>query len=560
MSFTAELLLEMRRCFENNDWDTLNQKIAYEDALAGCHRELSHFKTVAMFNTDELRRSADFVALLTARLRFNKRHYLQMLVDTLMDMERFDDALPYARELCAMYQNSAGVYQRLAACAEKLGDEKLHKYAVGKYCYCSAVSDIKNLDFAAAANHLWGSVQSGEHDSRGPWLLGKALLFCGEHEKAGEIWQVGLDLLVAEDPIRQDIKHDQLSQAMRLGRFDRAQELIDDLFGLDHNDLEAMRALAIVYERAGQPLSAIRLYHAILELYPFDVPASLKAIHLASMMFEHYQQGLSPIDDESRILVAKVLQHAGYHTAATSMLDSVTGDSPVFRDARLMIIEHFIDSSEFEKALNILQPLMDSQPEDDMYLTMAAQCHCYLGSYTVAEELADRASWINFDNKQAQYWLAESRYWQCNIGTDMTEEQLLEVINSYEDYAYHNPADGLAHERIADVYNILQRYPEVEQNITAARDRGHTSPRASYLLGAYYQSQRNFSAAIKEYDYAIELNGGVGFFAPLIDRAKCYFELGGIERAQSEALKILEDWPGDAEAEELLADCRKRIR
>lgn len=545
MSWTLELLETMREHFAQENWQALNAGIAYESALKGEHPELSHFKVVAMSRLEQERCTDAFLKLVKARLvhQAHRGLYLQLQADTLMQMERFAEAISPIQKLCALYEGNPHLYERLVVCADKLGDQDLFHQALGRYRYSLAVQEAQKLDFAAAANLLWESVQRVGHDQRAPWLLAKSLSYCREYEKAEQIWQLGWQELDDGDPLREDIQRDRLQQALRTGKTELTQELAEQLLDHHADDVEALRSLALVREQEGELLSAIGLYHRILEHYPYDVLASLKAIFLANQMVEHQQAGLTPLDDGSRILIAKVFVHAGYDAAAMAMLEAVKRASPCYREAKLLQVERIMVAREYERALELLEIELAESEEDDMFLAMAAESQCCLGNYAVAEALADRASWIDYDNKRAQFWLAESRYQQFNSGIEMDTEQLLNIINSYEDYGDHNPGDGFPYMRIADLYLCMGDYWQIEANINEARDRGHISSRASYLMGRYWQFKKRYEAAVKEYSYAIELNDGQGYFSVWVQRAECYLELGKHAEARQDLMGLMQQWP-----------------
>ncbi len=549
MSQTLASIEQMQQYLKDQQWEALNELITYDDALNDVRHEQCHFKLVAMFNLDHLRITEDFLRLLQARknLSDNDPQYLYMLADTLMDRAQYAEAIPIIQDLSSIYQDNPYLYERLLVCAKSLNDDGLFVAALGKYRYSMAVQKMQELDFAEVANQLWESVQSEQYDARAPWLLGRALSYCGEYTEAENVWRKGWSDPEVDDSMRFDILQDRLQKVLGEGGSEEILFAIDQILELDKDDLEALRALAVVQERDGELLTALSVYQRLLDRYPWDISASLKTVYLANHLFEYHQSGMTLIDDESKLLVCRVLFHAGYESAALTLLEGIEQSASCFRQARVMMIEHLISNNEFDQALALLQPLLVDFAQDDELMALAAQSHCEKNDYQMAAELAGKAFEINVDNKRARFWWADSFYWQCNTGTPMSTGQLMDVISAYKEYADYNQTDGLPYIRVAEVYRIMKQYEPIQQYITLARDRGFLNPRVGYLMGLYYQSKQDYPAAIKEYNYAFEVNSGGVFLEALLARARCYFEAGELALAQEDLELLNERWPENEE-------------
>lgn len=560
MSITIDKVVHWRQLFKEQSWVQLDASIPLADAMKGAFPDVSHFKVMAMANIEEQRKSDAFVDLLKARMRHleHKPLYMTMLVDALMDLHRFAEAVEALMELRAIYPDSPKLFEQMVHCAEQLGRDDLLEYAQGRFELSIGKELSKRFRFEDAVRYLKAANERNQADPRCGWLLGQALTMAGDYKSAA----VCLSQQPAGTENQRDVILMQLEVALRTRNIATAKSIAEELLKENPAQIESLRALALVQEWTGDLLGAVATYHAIIKQYPFDVVASLKAIHIARHLVVSQVGNVVPFSDNQRITIACVLMDGGYEESGLEMLRAVKRSSNHYERARLLEIDHLIKHSHYENALKLLDSELKSAPESDEYLARAAQCHCLLGNYKRAEFLASKAADINYNNIDNLFWLAESQHLQCANGTVMTTEQLRWVISMYNSYAKHYPRDGYPLFRIANTHYIMKQYHLIKDCIDEARYRGYKNPRASYLMGKYWQDDGNLKEAIKEFTHAIELDATGKFYRAYYERAQTALMERNLPLAMQDARHLLSLWPDDKDALELMesvnAAARKR--
>lgn len=541
-----ERLTRLRALYSQKDWLALGSSISLDEAMAGVHHEICHFKIMAMAHQDELRLSQDFIDLLDAR-KVHLEHrttYLRLKTDTLMDMGRFQDAIVPLQQLIDLYPDNPHLYHRLCICAEKLGQTERLRHAEAQFNFCAGKDLHRHFRFPDATNYLRKAYDTAPSDNTA-WLLAQSLMFINEIEESQS-----LTAQIDEHcPFYQDILELRLELAIKRRQPEVLDAIAIELLTIESEHCGALHALALSKEWQHDLLGAIELYHRVLQHYPYDIVATLKAIHIAHHLVDAEYNNLSPFSDHQRITIATVFFDAGYAQAGESLLSAVPRASTEFKRARLLQIDQHLQNERYEAALEILEYELKSHPDDDDYLTRAAECHCHFKHYSTALRLARKAEDLNWENWRNHFWIAESQFLDFFASNEMrTTDELLDIVNAYRAYTHGYPNDGFPYLRMAEIYFCMKQYDEIKDLITEAWDRGHTSPRAAYLMGWYFRDCEQFDSAIQQYTDAIQLHAPDIYYQAHLERATVALHCGQIELASEDVSILLNTWPDDEAA------------
>ena len=547
-----ERLDELRELWRDKSYQELNELISYEEAFAGIHPEICHYKVMAMSNIDEARLTEQFLELLNARSGHKAVAdlYLQIRCDTLLDMERWEEAKPPLQSLINKQANNPYLYQRLGYIASKLGDQTLEHTALLQYHAAMGRSLLEDFNLKPAIEHLAHAQQSAPEDERIKWYLGSALAHAYRFEES----DFYLSTFDSSSPLYTIIRETRLRAHLLQNKLDIAAQLIDDLLYDDENNIAALHGRAWLLTKQGEAFAAAEHNRQILTKYPFDVVANLRAVYLASSILNNIDHTYSILNDEQRFRLAQLFCDAGYSEGGLKLLEGLSPQSTLAERSLHIRANLLIDQKQYDESIELLNEALQSSIEDANLMTSLAKALCLTKDYSQAEVWAKRAIDLDWQQWESYYWLAESRLRQFESGNaDYTASEMEDIQSDFQNYADKFPTKSIVYLRMAEIELYLDRQSSIDSYIDQARLNGHVSPRACYVMAQYHQHFQCWDEALKEYQEGIDLHNGQPYWEAYRERIILYAQLGRKKDAHRDLLVLNQHWP-NAPGVQKLAD------
>ncbi|MVF11878.1 tetratricopeptide repeat protein [Ketobacter sp. MCCC 1A13808] len=553
-----EWMQQLRSLVEQKRWVAVNDQIAYQYALAGENPEATHYKIIAMVHIDEQRASRAFIDLVSARLEYvnNDASYLNMLADACMELEQFSDAIGYLNQLIHTYPENAYLHEKLVTVAEKAGDDALARVARTRFSFYAGKSLLAQREFERSAFYLDHTLHDPDHDVRAPLFIACCYRQLNQTDDALRT----LKYYSADSDLYLDALETKLQIAIDEQDIELIRSLSAELAGMDENNISALRATAFVHEWIGETYQSLETYYRILQLYPYDVLATLKVTQLAQQFVNHATTGVVPVTTSQRIKVAKIMLNAGYEEAALQFVGSVASSDPQYLDCLFLQANHLIKQYEFKQALALLEAAFDNHTQNVELISLIAQCLRKLGHYERAIELALKGAELDPDHIMNQFWMAESLYDLLWYGhRELTENETQFTFRFYRFYATQQPRDGQPHQRLATLHYLQGSLREMRPYLDKAKDLGSYNYIVAFLYGFYELRHGSKEEALSYYSDSINLSADTPFFLAHLERAKLFIKEQAFEMAQQDIEVLQNGWPGNQRVRDLVFLLDERV-
>ncbi|MDP5138246.1 hypothetical protein ORJ04_20055 [Rheinheimera baltica] len=545
MTNCAQIDPILRGLVQQKDWQKVD---AYIDpvALSADLAEAGYYKIVALHNLPDKRNSVELQQLLQQQIDFgnNVVLYQKLLTDILLETSQYERAMSLLLSFPAHEQQSSEYFYKLVTCAKAVSNKDMLAYAVPLYHYFISIELIQAGKHEQANRFLSEIVRTEPENQYYRWLLATNLQLLGKHETVIEVAQ-SLSGDFAEAALRLKLQTAcSASQPVQIEKYAKA------LLNLVADDIQALHALASAASMQNNVLEALRQYQLVLELYPFDVLASLKSIFWSKQLAQRPLTALSEIyNDEECLLLSKALFNAGYKKYALSIAEERCFVEQPQQEALMLTADFCAQMYGDIEAFNFMQRHManwlqwptvgfkfarygikvidniDKNRSDNKNFS-----ECFVEE--VLSFLRQMMPGLNGEEQiVARYLMQETRYHLTRNFTYLTVDEYPSAEADYLAYAGLVSRDGMAYMRLAQLKMTADDLAAAQEYVVLAKQRHQYSFFLHFISAKFYNHCSKWKEAIKQATDGINMYA-TGYYVFLhIERCIAATQLGNTELA-----------------------------
>lgn len=240
-------------------------------------------------------------------------------------------------------------------------------------------------------------------------------------------------------------------------------------------------------------------------------------------------------------LMALIEESRGNFSNALGELDRAIALSPQTATLYKTAAELSFRAGQFDIAVDRVQSALALDPKNVKLLILAGQIYWTVGNTAEAEKTLNEALKLAPDEAEALVSLAVA----------VTPSDPNRAIKLYEDYLDRHPADNEIHERVAQLYQSLNKLPEAKHAWAKALELSPGSLRAHLASAQIAEVEHDTTTAISHYQAVLDQDPGN---LPLILRiGELRYRSNDMAQAQAAFLKALSVAPTSASANFWLA-------
>lgn len=536
----------LRDLMQQKEWLKIDACID-SDSLSPDLVEAAYYKIVALLNLTDKRHGVELQQLLQQQIDFgnNVLLYQKLLTDILLETCQYERAMSLLLSLPKQAQQGAEYYHKLIICAKAMSNKNILSFAIQQYHYSVSIELTQAGKHEQANRFLNEIVHTEPENQYYRWLLATNLQLLGKHGAVVEVAQ-SLDGDFVEESLRL-----KLQTAYSTAQADQIELQAKALLDIVANDIQALHALAAVASMQNNTLEALRQYQLILELYPFDVLASLKSIFLSKQLAQRPLTALRDIyNDEECLLLSKALFNAGYKEYALSIVEECCFVEQPPQEALLLTADFCAQMYGEIAAFNFLQEHMQKWLEWPKVSFEYARYGIEVIDNTDKEKsynknkqeyfrdevlscLRQVMPGLNSDEQIiARYLMQEARYHLTRNFIYLAVEEYSSAEDDYLAYAALISRDGTAYNRLAQLKLAADDLVAAQEYVVLAKQRHQYCFFLHFVSAKYYNHCSQWDEAIKQATDGINMYA-VGHYVFLhIERCIAATQLGNTDLAQ----------------------------
>lgn len=522
---------------------------AYVDSanLSADLAEATYYKIVALLNLTEKRHGVELQQLLLQQIEFgnNVLLYQKLLTDILLETAQYERAMSLLLSLPKQEQQGAEYFHKLIICAKALSKKDILAFAIQQYHYSVSIELTQAGKHEQANRFLNEIVHTEPENQYYRWLLATNFQLLGKHGSVIEVAQ-SLDGDFVEESLRL-----QLQTAYSTTQPDQIQKHAKALLAIVADDIQALHALAAAASMQNNTLEALRQYQVILELYPFDVLASLKSIFLSKQLAQRPLTALrETYNEEECLLLSKALFNAGYKEYALSIVEERCVVEQPQQEALLLTADFRAQMYGDIEAFNFLHEhkkkwlkwpkvsfeyarygieVIDNIDKEN-------SCNKNLPEYFRDEVLSCLHQVMPDLNREeqivARYLIQEARYHLTRNFIYLATDEYSSAENDYLAYAGLVSRDGMAYKRLAQLKLAADDVTAAQEYVVLAKQRHQYCFFLHFVSAKFYNHCSQWDEAIKQATDGINMYATGHYVFLHIERCIAATQLGNTDLAQ----------------------------
>ena len=542
----------LRGLVQQKAWLKIDAYVA-SDSLSADLAEAAYYKIVALVNLTDKRHSVELQQLLQQQIEFgnNVVLYQKLLTDILLETSQYERAMSLLLSLPKQEQQGAEYFHKLIICAKALSKKDILAFAIQHYHYFVAIEFTQAGKHDQASKFLQEIVTTEPENQYYRWLLATNLQLLGKHGSMIEVAQ-SLDGDFVEESLRL-----KLQTACSTIQPDQIEKHAKALLDIVADDIQALHALAAAASMQNNTLEALRQYQVILELYPFDVLASLKSIFLSKQLTQRPITALRETYNEQEcLLLSKALFNAGYKEYALSIVEERCSVEHPHPEALLLTADFCAQMYGDIEAFNFLQ---EHQAKWLQWPKVSFKFARYgievidnidkkksynknLPEYYRDEVLSCLRQMMPGLNSEeqivARYLMQEARYHLTRNFVYLAVEEYPAAEADYLAYAGLVSRDGMAYQRLAQLKLAVDDLAAAQEYVLLAKQRHQYCFFLHFISAKYYNYCCEWQEAIKQANDGINMYATGHYVFLHMERCIAATQLGNTDLAQMD-LEIL---------------------
>lgn len=199
---------------------------------------------------------------------------------------------------------------------------------------------------------------------------------------------------------------------------------------------------------------------------------------------------------------------------------------PYSSEMKIKQLEVFIEQENYARAKELIAELRPSSMEVTDFLVCTAKYYSNLGNPRKAIEFCEKALELEEEENFLHNFIADE--W-VNLGEPFS------ALKHYQQALQHDPQDEYALENCIQCFSDLQKNEELVEFLNRYLDDFPFSEVAWSELGQFYMTRKNYTEAIKAFDYLLAINANAVAVYAL--KASCLES----QKKWSEAIEVYEE-------------------